>query len=164
MKNNYFFLFLLALLIVASCSEDEQSCSTNAQVANQCYEAGLEEYNVQFVNSNTKYFRENLFIGFSELNRNGFQLIIDIRSDTDGRNPMDDERVLLKEGATYFDTSLITYGNTQTGSIEVVLTKVDRESGLVSGRFLWERPESDLFAAESYSGTFADVSVNLVSN
>lgn len=162
MKNVFYLLLLTGILASVSCGEDEESCATNAKVAGQCYEAGLQEYNVQFINSNTKYQRENLFIGFSELNRNGFQLIIDVRSDTDGSVPLENERVLLKEGATYLDTSIITYGNTQTGTIEVTLTKVDRANGLVSGNFSWNRPQSDLFNAESYVGSFTDVAVFLV--
>ena len=154
--------FSIAMCVFSiSCNEDGTSCSTNAKVADQCYTAELQEYNVQIINSNAKYSRENLFIGFSEQNRNGFQLIIDIRSDTDDSQPQENERILLKEGIPYIDTSIITYGNTQTGTIEVILTKVDRANGLVSGNFSWDRPESDLFSAESYTGSFTDVSVNL---
>ena len=163
MKKFINILSIIGTLLLISCGEDENACSTNAQVAGVCYEAGLQEYNTQNINSNSQYLRENLFVGFRELNRNGFQLIIDIRSDTDGGDPQDGERILLTEGTTYFDTSIITYGNTQTGSIEVTLTKVDRANGLVSGTFSWNRPESDLFNAESYTGSFTDVAVSLVS-
>ena len=164
MKKLTHLLAIVSITTFVSCGEDETACSTNAQVAGVCYEAGLQEYNTQNINSNTQYVRENLFIGFSELNRNGFQLIIDIRSDTDGSDPQEGDSVLLAEGKTYVDTSIITYGNTQTGSIEVTLTKVDRTNGLVSGNFSWSRPQSDLFDAENYSGSFADVSVNLTAN
>ena len=164
MKNLTLSFLLLALIATISCSDDE-SCTTNGEFTEGCFDVIATDYNVQTVNTTPSYRRENLQLSYQISGTNRGRIGFVVRSKQNGSTPSTDgELFLFSEGEEYASNSMIFNGNINapaTGELKVNFSKVDRVNGLVSGSFVWKGVDTGATTSD-LSGTFTDVTVALV--
>ena len=156
-------LILMSTLLIFSCGEDE-SCTSNGEFTEGCFEVVVTGYNVQTINTTPPYQRENLQLSYQRPNNGGERISFVVRSDQNGSVPtVDGALILFEEGENYIGSSMIFNGNINapaTGEMSVVLSKVDRTNGLVSGSFVWSGFDTGATTSD-LSGSFTDVAVSL---
>ena len=141
-------LFYIAFPLLAACgSDDEFSCDKNARFTynggTECAHASIESYSKDTVNGD-----ESFLIALTSTFTN-FKL-----------NVGDDAELVTDKEYTYPDNVfIIGPGHSQTFSIKVTLTKLDRNARIISGVFNFET-ERDVNSAGvpfNSEGAFTDV-------
>lgn len=162
MKDNPCTIIILIVtsLLLSSCGEDEDSCSSNGEVDGECFNVVLNNYNVQNINrSGTSFTRENIFISYQFEGTRAERYEIRARANQfDGQDLSEDGiNYRFEEGRTYNENMMTFNGDVNTpasGMLTVDFAKVDRENGMVSGAFAWTSGDGN------FSGTFSDVAVS----
>ena len=165
MKKILFSISIASLLLVLSCSEDEP-CALNGQANGECFQVVLDDYNVQTINSNGSYTRENLFLSI-QFDTGSERYGIRARSDQFNgvETPMSGVDHRFEQGKEYVQNAMTFNGNINapaTGTLTVSFSKVDRVNGFMSGSFVWVGEDTGV-STSNISGSFADVAVALVS-
>ena len=158
MKNITPTFLLIAMLLTISCGEDE-SCASNGEFNEGCFDVIATSYDVQTINTTPSYRRENLQISYRRPGTNSERISFVVRSNQNNATPTEGELLLFEVGESYVGNSMIFNGNINapaTGELTATFSKVDRENGLVSGTFVWSGLDTGA-TTSNLSGSFTDV-------
>lgn len=146
------YLLLSVLVILFACSDDE-SCGENGTANGECLSVFTNYFTVA---NGTEYL--DITFGFGP---GAPRYSFTVRADNFEGQSTSDSNTELEVGRNYISSSMTFNGDFNTpGSVVTTFSKIDRDTGLVSGSFEWAQDATDFVEADSFNGTFSDAEVD----
>lgn len=161
-KMNWKAITFIACALFFACGEDE-SCGEKGNANGECLDVAID-YDVFDLGGNrpTPTSSEYMLITYQfGPGSPRFSFAIWANQYNDNTFDSEGENYAFELGKGYNSATMTFNGDfNTTGKVTTTFSKIDRGQGLVSGSFTWVQDANDFVDADSFAGTFTDVSVS----